>query len=306
MTHRSGSSRRSAFPYAVTGAAFNRRASGTFIMKKQISALSFLILAVVMIMTPLSCTNYHSPIIVPVLMPRLDSPEMSIRSKSIVIGTSAAYPTKLMLVRDISVDPVITNDPAISYEKDPPTLSVNFGLSLMNRFEISGDIVNGIQIKSQLLGERRQDAQLGNRSIAVVFGTNYSHGSDDRMISSYSSYGSRSAYYDWKLNSYSTGIILGYRPHKAIVIYGGPNVTAFTLSGTLNQVGMGPLYEDSYEYILDSKGLSRGVGLGVEFLFDAEIAQQAIIYTLNVSQLAWEGYRSDTLFGHSLQIRYYF
>ena len=46
--------------------------------------------------------------------------------------------------------------------------------------------------------------------------------------------------------------------------------------------------------------------MGVEFLFDAKVAEQSIIYTLQVSEISWGTLSTDTVLSHSLIVKYYF
>ena len=217
---------------------------------------------------------------------------------------------KLLLVPSIRDNPILTDDQQLDSDAPSPKLSVSLGLPLFHFLEISGDSQAGVQLKAQLFGQSRQKAHAGNFSSAITFG--YKHSSDNAEVNSHGSIpdlvnGNVDSIieYDWKMGTYNYGIVFGYRPFEKMIIYGGPRIISYEIASTIDQTridahsGLGRVFK------LNSSGVERSIGMGIELSFDPVEANQSIVYTLNVNQVIWGSYTSEIQYNHGILIKYF-
>jgi len=251
-----------------------------------------------------SC-SYRAPITVPLYTSRLDSPEMSNKPHGVSLGLSVKYPNEIIIVPDGIATPPEFFDPRLSTEKLPPYISPHLGVNITNRLEFSYDIYSGAMLKAQLFGKRREQSHVGNQCAALSVGYSYSLDSDNRTKSNRPNSDYILAEYDWRMNTLRSNLILGNRFHENILYYYGAYYESYSLSGQLDQYSYPGIIDTNEEYVLSGTGYRRGVGMGVEFTFEAEGVKQSIVYTLQISDISWGSYSSDYLLNHSVVFRYY-
>ena len=161
-------------------------------------------------------------------------------------------------------------------------------------------------LRSQLFGEGREASTVGNKSMTLSVGYNFTSNSRELTKSDRPGSDQIVAEYDWRLNSLRSNLLFGYRFHRSVLYYCGAFYESFSLSGHLDQYAYPDIIENDQKYVFNGQGVKQGLGMGVEFLFDAKVAEQSIIYTLQVSEISWGSLSTDTILNHSLTVKYYF
>ncbi len=264
-----------------------------------------LALGVMLLSSFLSCTH-QAPITVPLYSSRLDPPELSSKPHGVSLGFSVMRPNEIIIIPDGIADPPVFNSPKLSSRKAYPSLSPHFGVAVLKRLELSYDIYSGVMLRTQLLGKGREASTIGNKSVALSVGYNFTSNSHELTKSDRPGSDQILAEYDWRLNSLQSNLLFGYRFHRSVLFYCGAYYESFSLSGHLDQYFYPDIIETDQKYVLSGQGYKQGLGMGVEFLFDAKVAEQSIIYTLQVSKISWGTLSTDTILNHCLIVKYYF
>lgn len=250
-----------------------------------------------------SCTR-RAPIAVPLTSFRFESPEMSITSKELNLGIGIHYQNEIVIVHNAAANPPVFDTPYLKQEDNFPRTSFHLGIPIFKKIEVSYDTNNGLMLRAQLAGERRNMAQAGDLSAAIAFAYNYSNSTGEELIDNYSGY--TTAKYDWKMFTYSANVMLGARVRENILIYGGPIFSSYELNGDLFQIPYRYSYDTINEFNLKGNGYQAGFGLAFEFLFEEGRTKQALIYQLQVSQVGWDNYTSDVQINNGIMVKYYF
>ena len=264
-----------------------------------------LAIGILLLSSFLACT-YQAPITVPLHSSRLDPPELSSKPQEVSVGFSVRFPNEIVIIPDGIADPPILNNPKLGSRKPPLYISPHLGVSVIKRLELSYDICSGLLLRTQLFGKRREEATVGNKSIALSLGYNFTSNSHELTKSDRPNSDQLLAEYDWRLNSTRSNLLFGYRFHRSVLYYCGVYYESYSLRGQLDQYAFPNIIESDQKYSLNSQGYEQGFGMGVEFLFDAKVAEQSIIYTLQVSEISWGTLSTDTVLSHSLIVKYYF
>ena len=275
-------------------------------MKSRNSNIVALILPIFALLTITSCSRLKSSVLVPINSTRFDSPEMSTQVENVTVGLNGVTPTKLLLVPEIGAIPLVTDSVRVKKEAKTPELSFHLAVPVYKRIEVSIDIHGRVQLKSQIFGQNRRNAQTGNLSGAISVAYNHSSEKVKEVDANWVENNSHEVQYSWSLDTYHYNLVFGYRPLKNTIIYAGPRYTNYSLSGELSQYRMGRLFSDDYEYLLKGNGIEKGVGFGLEVISNYSNFQQAIAYTVTSSQVFWGNYTSNILINHGIMIKYYF
>ncbi len=259
----------------------------------------------ILVLSLLTC-SHHAPVTVPLTSSRLDPPELSTQPNGVSLGFNVMRPNEIIVIPDGKADPPIFNAPRLSNRSAYPNLSPHMALPVKNRFELSYDIYSGLMLRAQLLGQDREASKVGNKSTTLSIGYNFNSDSNELYESDRPGTDFILAEYDWRMHSFRTNLLYGYRIHKSVLGFGGAFYETFSLTGHLNQYAFPALIESDEKYDFDGQGTKMGLGLGVEFLFDAKVAEQSIIYTLHFSKILWDNLSTDIIQNHSLIVKYYF
>ena len=264
-----------------------------------------LALGVMLLSSFLSCTH-QAPITVPLYSSRLDPPELSGTPPGVSLGFSVMRPNEIIIIPDGIADPPVFNSPKLSSRKAYPSLSPHFGVAVMKRLELSYDIYSGVMLRTQLLGKGREASTIGNKSVALSVGYNFTSNSHELTKSDRPGSDQIVAEYDWRLNSLQSNLLFGYRFHGSVLYYCGAYYETYSLNGHLDQYYYPDIIENDETYTFDGQGHMQGLGMGVEFLFDAGVYKQSIVYTLQLSEISWGSLSTDTILNHSLIVKYHF
>jgi len=267
--------------------------------------ITVLAIGVILLSSFLSCT-YQAPVTVPLYSSRLDPPELSVEPHGVSLGFSAKFANEIVMIPDAKAVPPILNNPKLGSRKQPLYISPHMGVAVNRHLELSYDIYSGLLLRTQLLGKRREEASIGNKSATLSIGYNFTSNSDELYTSDRPYSDQRLAEYDWRVNSFRSNLLFGYRFHKSVLYYCGAFYESYSLTGYLDQYAHPDIIENDEHYSLDATGHKQGLGLGVEFLFDAKIAEQSIIYTLQISEISWGSLSTDRILNHGLTVKYYF
>lgn len=275
-------------------------------MGRVVTRKEILMLIIFGVVSLSSCTQLKKSVIVPITSPRFESPELSDKFENITIGVDGVSQTKIIVVPEIGEEPLTTDSVHLKTDSHTPELSLHLSLPIYRRMEVSIDTYGRILLRSQIFGQNRQNAQAGNLSGAFSVGYNNSSNKVKEVDADWTSNNSHEVNYHWNLDSFHYNFVLGYRPLNNVILYGGPRYTNYSLSGELQQLRMGRIYADDYEYVLNGNGFEKGFGFGVELLTTYMDVQQAIVYTVTSSQVYWGNYTSNIQINHGIMIKYNF
>lgn len=269
--------------------------------------ISGFIFGVFFLLSSFACTN-HVAVTVPLFPARLDPPELSYSSHKVSLGVSLKHPNDIVIIPDATVNPPILNHPRLSNSRPQPYFAPFLGVTGFKRFELSYDIYGGIMLRTQLLGKTNEESTRGDQSATCAVGYNYSEDSEDRNTSYYYRIGYLRPEYNWHLKTIHSNLVYGYRIHKDVLFFGGASYELFSLSGDLYQHEYHNVDNSSSirEYSINYSGFRQGIGLGIEYTYDAIVAEQSLAYTLQLSKLSMGASSIEPVLNHSIILKYSF
>jgi len=263
-----------------------------------ITALLFLVYLTI----SLSSCNRGIPLVVPLSVNRLESPEISQGISNLSVGLAFNDLNNITLANNLYdsypiLDTVTFDDTSI------PVPSLFISLPLFPRFEFILDTNYGIIFRYQLLGNSRANRTTGALTSAISIG----YGFYDSGIIDYDQfyYNSNidSVSYNWSYNTVNTGLTFGKRIRKNVLIYGGPFYSSHNFSGDLNQYFESDIINN---FNMANEITQSGFGLGFEFNFNEMNSEQSILYNVTFTTTSWDANTSQIQVNHGFVVRYYF
>jgi hypothetical protein len=217
------------------------------------------VLAIAM-MAPSCGINTHLP------ASRLESPETYGRAMAFGIDVGVQGSNSLGLTSDYTISPVDTDTP--SYSRSRSDVKLGVGVGVAERFDLAvktaWDSPFQLQGKYQLLGDSRGKAREGNSSLAVTaaIGNHAQSGSSDGLS------GDEESSYEMTAYMADGAAIAGYRLSDAALVFGGPFIQKYWISGT-HVLDGAP--ERAYDLDAHQYGVNIGVGFTIYEKFELMI-----------------------------------
>lgn len=188
---------------------------------------------------------------------RLETPETYGKALAFGVDLGIQGSNSLGLTSDYTLSPVDTEMP--SYSRSHGDVKLGVGVGVAERFDLAvktaWDSPFQLQGKYQLLGEPRRTAKEGNSSLAVTaaIGNHTQGGSSDDSFS-----GGDDSY---EMTAYMAdgSVIAGYRFTDTGLVFGGPFLQQYWISGA-------QVLDGSPEIAYDLDAHQYGVNIGVSFM----------------------------------------
>jgi hypothetical protein len=206
---------------------------------------------------------------------RLDTPETYGRTLAVGVDLGIQGSNALSLTPDYTITPVDTDEP--SYSRSAGDVKVGASVGLAERFDLgletAWDSPLMLQGKYQVLGEPQRTARQGNSSLAVTAAI----GNHNQSGSSTGLTGGDYDAYRMTVNMVDLAAIAGYRFADTALLFGGPFVQTYWISGT-HTLDDGPevAYDlGAYQYganVAIAFRVSKNLQLALEAVFAASRA----------------------------------